>query len=57
MTDFNQRIIPYYSPVSARGGKRRRSLTRKLSSHKFRSHKFRSRKYKRTNRRTRRTYH
>ncbi len=45
LTDFYKPIIPYYSPVSAKGGKRR-----------FTS-KVRSRKYKRTNRRTRRRYH
>ena len=45
LTDFYKPIIPYYSPVSAKGGKRR--FTRKLGS----------RKYKRSNRRTRRRYH
>ncbi len=46
MTDFNQQIIPNYSPISAKGGKRRFSRkTRK------------TRKLKRNNRITRRRYH
>ena len=48
LTNFDKPIIPYYSAVSAKGGKRRRSSRRKLSSHKFRSHKFRSRKHKKS---------
>lgn len=42
--DFNQMVIPYYSPISAKGGKRRRSR--------------KTRKHKRSNKsRTRRRYH
>lgn len=49
MNNFNQMIIPYYSPISAKGGRRR-------------SRKFRIRKHKRSNthsknKRTRRRYH
>lgn len=45
-TDFNQKIIPDYSPISARGGSRRR-----------RSKKLRTRKHNRSNKsRTRRRY-
>jgi hypothetical protein len=54
LTEFNQKIIPDYSPISARGGsKRRRSkkLSRKLSR------KLRTRKHNRSNKsRTRRRY-
>ena len=54
LTDFNQSIIPDYSPISARGGsKRRRSkkLSRKLSR------KLRTRKHNKSNKsRTRRRY-
>jgi hypothetical protein len=52
MTDFNQQIIPYYSPISAKGGRKsaRSYLRRK-------SRKFITRKHKRSNRRTRRRYH
>lgn len=47
ISDNNQPIIPYYSPISAKGGRRRRS-----------SRKLRSRKHKRSNKsRTRRRYH
>ena len=45
LTDFNQQIIPDYSPISARGGRRRRSS------------KLRTRKHKKSNKsRTRRRY-
>lgn len=45
MTDINQMVIPYYSPISAKGGRRR-------------SRKHRTRKHKRSNKsRTRRRYH
>ena len=58
LTDFNQKIIPDYSPISARGGSRRRrskKLSRKLSR------KLRTRKHNRSNTyskngRTRRRY-
>ena len=54
LTDFNQKIIPDYSPISARGGSRRRrskKLSRKLSR------KLRTRKHNRSNKsRTRRRY-
>ncbi len=46
LTDFYQPIIPYYSPISAKGGKRR--FSRKLKHCKL--------TYKRNNRRTRRRY-
>ena len=50
LTDFYKPIIPYYSPISAKGGKRR--FTRKLG--KFRS----SRKLRSSRKaRSRRTYH
>ena len=50
MTDFNQQIIPIYSPISARGGRRRRSRIHSKNS--------RTKKYKRNNKsRTRRRYH
>lgn len=29
LQEFNQMIIPYYSPISAKGGRRRRRRTRK----------------------------
>jgi len=45
LTDFNQKIIPDYSPISARGGRRRK-----------RSRKLRTRRHKKSNKsRTRRT--
>lgn len=45
LTDFNQQIIPYYSPISAKGGRRHRSR------------KLRTRKHKKSNKsRTRRRY-
>jgi hypothetical protein len=45
LTDFNQQIISNYSPISAKGGRRRRSR------------KLRTRKYKKSNKsRTRRRY-
>ena len=54
LTDFYKPIIPYYSPVSAKGGsksyRRRRISTRKFG-------KLRSKKCKRSNGRTRRRYH
>ena len=56
LTDFNQKIIPDYSPISARGGSKiRRKRSRKLSR------KLRTRKHKRSNTyskngRTRRRY-
>ena len=57
LTDFNQKIIPDYSPISARGGSRRRrsrKLSRKLSRS---SRKLRTRKHNRSNKsRTRRRY-
>ena len=54
LTDFNQKIIPDYSPISARGGSRRRR-SKKLSR------KLRTRKHNRSNTyskngRTRRRY-
>jgi hypothetical protein len=49
LTDFNQTIIPNYSPISARGGKRRRS--RKLTTRRHKKSKSHSK-----NARTRRRY-
>lgn len=50
ITDFNQQIIPIYSPISAKGGRRRRNS--------IYSKKGRTKKYNRTNKsRTRRRYH
>jgi hypothetical protein len=46
LTDFDQPIITNYSPISAKGGKRRFSRKFKKSG-----------KRKRNNRRTRRRYH
>lgn len=46
--NFDKPIIPYYSPISAKGGNRRKARS---------THKLRSRKYKKSNRRTRRRYH
>lgn len=44
MIDFNQIIIPYYSPISAKGGRRKKPR--------------RTKKHKRSNKsRTRRRYH
>lgn len=49
LSDFDQNIIPYYSPISARGGGRLRS--RRISR------KIRTRKHKKSNKsRTRRRY-
>ena len=45
LQDFNQMIIPYYSPISAKGGRRRKN------SRKTRRHK------KSNKSRTRRRYH
>ena len=46
LTNFDETIIPYYSPISSRGGRRRKSR------------KHRTRKHKNLkNRRTRRRYH
>jgi hypothetical protein len=51
LTDFNQNIIPDYSPISARGGsKARRKRSRKLSRN------LKTRRHKKSNKsRTRRT--
>jgi len=47
-TNFNQKIIPDYSPISARGGSKRR---------RKRSRKLRTRKHNKSNKsRTRRRY-
>lgn len=46
LQDFNQMIIPYYSPISAKGGRRRRKTRRHKKS---KSHS--------KNTRTRRRYH
>jgi len=38
ITNFDQKIIPDYSPISARGGRRRsRKLSRKLRTRKHKS--------------------
>ena len=55
LADFNQPIISNYSPISARGGRRRSKLSssRKLSC----SRKLKTRRHNRTNKsRTRRRY-
>jgi hypothetical protein len=45
LNNFNEVVIPYYSPVTSRGGKRR-------------SRKHKTRKHKKNNKsRTRRRYH
>lgn len=55
MTDFNQQIIPIYSPITAKGGRRR-------SKSRIYSKNGRTKKYNRTNKsrtnksRTRRRY-
>ncbi len=46
--NFDKPIIPYYSPISAKGGNRRKA--RSIRKH-------RSSKYKKSNRITRRRYH
>jgi hypothetical protein len=52
ISDVNQPIIPYYSPISAKGGRRHRKLSRTHSKNG------RTRKHKRTNKsRTKRRYH
>ena len=44
LTDFNQSIIPYYSPISAKGGRKaRRSKKRFTRKHK-KSNKSRTRR-------------
>ena len=51
LSDFDQKIITNYSPISAKGGSRRRKFSRKLSR------KLRTRKHNRSNKsRTRRRY-
>lgn len=46
ISDVNQQIIPYYSPISAKGGRRRKSRSRKLGTRKHnRSNKSRTRRY------------
>jgi hypothetical protein len=49
LTDFNQAIIPQYSPISSKGGSKRRR--------KLRIRKLRTRRHKKSNKsRTRRRY-
>ena len=48
--DFNQMVIPYYSPISAKGGRRHKSRR-----HRTRHHKRNNIRSK--NGRTRRRYH
>ena len=43
MNDFNQMIIPYYSPISAKGGKKCKSRRHRARKHK-RSNKSRTRR-------------
>lgn len=50
LSDFNQPIIPYYSPISAKGGRRGRR-SRKLTTRRYKK----SRSYSK-NARTRRRY-
>ena len=39
LTDFNQQIIPNYSPISAKGGRRTRAHGRRSKKLKTRRHK------------------
>ncbi len=52
LTNFDELIISHYSPISAKGGKRRRRTyrrsNRKLSSRKLSSRKLSSRKLRRS---------
>jgi hypothetical protein len=53
ISDFNQQIIPYYSPISAKGGRRRKSRNRLHSKNgRTRRHK-RSSTYSKNKRTTR----
>jgi hypothetical protein len=55
LVDFNQQIIPNYSPISARGGSKRIPAT--LRAHRRRSKKRFTRRNKKSNKsRTRRRY-
>ena len=57
MNDFNQMIIPYYSPISAKGGNKsgRSSGRRRSKSNKH--SKNRSNKHSKNRRTRRRRYH
>lgn len=44
LTDFDSQIIPYYSPISARGGRRRKSRRVKTRKNK-RTNKSRTRRH------------
>jgi len=52
ITNFNAPIIPYYSPISAKGGKRRSKAGRALGSRKYRT-----RRHRRTNKSRTRRHH
>jgi hypothetical protein len=54
ITNFNAPIIPYYSPISAKGGKRR--STRK-GGRALGSRKYRTRRHRRTNKSRTRRHH
>ena len=53
--DFNQSIIPYYSPISAKGGNRRKSRRHRTRKHRTRKHNRSNIRSK--NVRTRKRYH
>jgi len=44
ISDFNSPVIGYYSPISSKGGKRRRSRRVRTRKHK-RTNKSRTRRY------------
>lgn len=45
LSDINQPVIPYYSPISSKGGKRRSKTRRHRSRRHKRSNKSRTRRY------------
>ena len=55
MTDFNQMIIPYYSPISAKGGRRVRKFRSRTRNVRTRTRNVRTRKL--SSRKLRRTHH
>ena len=56
LTDFNQKIIPDYSPISARGGRRRSKKRSRKRSRKLRTRKHNKSNTYSKNGRTRRRY-
>lgn len=56
MANFNDMIIPYYSPISAKGGRKRKCKKHYSRRNKSRRNK-RSNAHHSKNARTRRVYH